>query len=267
MNEKNTIETSNNQFTEIEKDLVRPLKKPVNDVWLYTLLLIIVIGAYAYFLQLRDGLGVTALSDYVSWGMYLANFVFFVAVSLIGMLISAVMQLIGIKWITPITRIAEIIAVAAVSVAGLVIVFDMGRPDRLQNVFLYGRFQSPILWDLTVVTTYLLLSVLLLYIPMLPDIAMLRDKWDTAPAWKKKLYKILALNWKGTPEQFKIVEKSVKILLILIVPVALAIHTVTSWLFATTLRPGWDTTIFGPYFVSGAFVAGTAAVIIAMFIF
>jgi molybdopterin-containing oxidoreductase family membrane subunit len=222
---------------------------------------------YAYTLQLRYGLGVAGIRDYVSWGLYIANFVFFVAVSLIGMLISGVLGLAGFKWITPIGRIAEIIAVAFAAIAGLVIIMDMGRPDRLAYVFLYGRYQSPILWDVTVVTTYFTLSALLLYVTMISDIAWVHKKTDHLPGWVKKTYRIMSLNWTDTPEKNKIIHRCIKILLVLIIPMALAIHTVTSWLFAMTTRAGWDSTLFGPYFVTGAFVSGGSAVVIALYFF
>ncbi len=235
--------------------------------WMTILTLALMVCLYAYYIQLSTGLGVTGLRDIVSWGMYISTFVFFVASSLIGMLISAVLGMIGMKWITPITRIAEIIAVAFSAVAGLVIVSDMGRPDRLLNVFIYGRFQSPILWDVTVVTVYFLLSFLLFLIPMIPDISIIYQKKINIPNWVRLAYKYLSFSWSNLPEQNDIIRRVVKILLLLIIPTALSIHTVTSWLFAVTHRPGWDSTIFGPYFVSGAFVAGAAAVIIAMFVF
>jgi molybdopterin-containing oxidoreductase family membrane subunit len=222
---------------------------------------------YAYSLQLKYGLGVAGIRDYVSWGLYISNFVFFVATSLIGMLISSVLGLAGVKWITPITRVAEIIAVGFATLAGLVIVMDMGRPDRLAYVFIYGRFQSPILWDVTVVMTYLVLSVLLLMIPLIPDMALMQKRASHIPGWLKNLYKILSLNWTDKPGQNAIIRRCTGILLVMIIPMALAIHTVTAWLFATTLRAGWDSTLFGPYFVTGAFVSGTAAVIIAMYFF
>jgi Ni/Fe-hydrogenase subunit HybB-like protein len=253
--------------------LVEDASRPVNLrnksflAWITFLSLALFACLYAYSLQLRKGLGVTGLGDYISWGMYIANFVFFVASSLIGMLISSVLGLIGMKWITPITRIAEIIAIAFAAVAGLVIVSDMGRPERLAYVFIHGRFQSPILWDITVVTTYVAISVLLYFLPLIPDLVICRDKINNAPGWLKKTYHILSMNWTGSPEQAQIIRRAIRILLILIIPVALAIHTVTSWLFAVTYRAGWDSTIFGPYFVSGAFVAGTAAVILAMYFY
>jgi Ni/Fe-hydrogenase subunit HybB-like protein len=255
------------------EQLIDETSRPVNlknksfIIWMAFLIVSLGICLYAYTIQLQKGLGVTGMRDYVSWGMYIANFVFFVASSLIGMLISSVLGLVGMRWITPITRIAEIIAIAFAAVAGLVIVSDMGRPDRLAYVFLHGRFQSPILWDITVVTTYVAISTLLYLIPLIPDLAICKNRIHNAPKWLQKTYHILSMNWAGTPEQADIIRRSIRTLLILIIPVALAIHTVTSWLFAVTLRPGWDSTIFGPYFVSGAFVAGTASVIIAMFFF
>jgi molybdopterin-containing oxidoreductase family membrane subunit len=236
-------------------------------VWVGLLSGALLVCLYAYFLQLRDGMIVTGLSDYVSWGMYIANFVFFVATSLVGMLISAVLSLLKQKWAEPLARIAEIIALAFAAVAGLVIVMDMGRPERLLNVFIHGRIQSPIVWDVTVVTIYVLISTLFLYIPLIPDLKICSERLDKLPPFARKIYTLLSLNWSGTPQQKELVKKSTRALAIFIIPVALAIHTVTSWLFANTSRAGWDSTIFGPYFVTGAFVSGTAAVIIAMFVF
>lgn len=236
-------------------------------LWMAFLSVSLVFCLTAYYQQLTTGLGVTGLRDYISWGMYISNFVFFVASSLIGMLISSVLGLTGQKWITPITRMAEIIAFAFAAVAGLVIVSDMGRPERLLNVFIHGRFQSPILWDVTVVTTYVMISLLLFIVPMVPDLAIAYNNRTDLPKWQRLLYKLLSLNWVGSKEQKELLHKAVRILLILVIPVALAIHTVTSWLFAVTPRAGWNSTIFGPYFVTGAFVTGVASVIIAMYVF
>jgi len=123
--------------------------------------------------------------------------VFFVATSLIGMLISAVLGLSGAKWASPLARIAEIIALAFAAVAGLIIISDMGRPDRLLNVIIHGRVQSPILWDITVVTMYVAISALFLYIPLIPDLKICHDKIDKIPKFQRDIYKILSLNWNG----------------------------------------------------------------------
>lgn len=236
-------------------------------LWMGFLVTALALCLYAYIIQLKHGLGVTGLRDYTSWGMYIANFVFFVATSLVGMLISSVLGLIGYQWVKPIARIAEIIAIAFAAVAGLVIVSDMGRPDRLPYVFMYGRVQSPILWDVTVVTTYFVLSLLLWFFPMIPDLAISKSRLQGRPAFLVKAYELLSFRWEHHEAQYKIMRQALRILLILIIPTAFAIHTVTSWLFAVTPRTGWDSSIFGPYFISGAFVSGTAAVIIAMYFF
>jgi len=268
MAELQTNIQQDNAVDNLSKDLFRTVRLNKEfHIWMGFLSLILLICLYAYSIQLRDGLGVAGIRDYVSWGIYISNFVFFVATSLVGMLVSGVVGLSGQKWVTPLTRIAEIIAVAFAAVAGLVIVSDMGRPERLANVFIHGRVQSPILWDVTVVTTYFLISLLLLYITLIPDLAYGKNNLEGRPKLLQKLYEILSLGWRGTTEEVKIIKKSTVVMLILIIPVALSIHTVTSWLFAVTLRPGWDSSIFGPYFVSGAFVSGLSCLIIAMFFF
>jgi molybdopterin-containing oxidoreductase family membrane subunit len=252
----------NQKLNGITSDLTSHIKLTKGFlIWTGFLVLVLMICGYFYFEQLQKGLVVTGLGDYVSWGMYIGHFVFFVAVSLVGMLITSVLGLLGYKWVKPIGRIAEIIALACAAVAGLAIVTDMGRPDRVHHILIYGRVQSPILWDVTVITTYAVLCALLYYIPLLPDLAIAKARMTNAPSWLIKVYGILSLNWKHKSEQFKILFKSIRVLMILIIPAAFAIHTVTSWLFAVNPRVGWDSTIFGPYFISGAFVAGTAAVI------
>jgi molybdopterin-containing oxidoreductase family membrane subunit len=236
-------------------------------IWVVSLLLVCAIGVYAYCRQLYYGLGVTALRDYVSWGIYISNFVFFVAISLVGSLITAVLRLTNVHWSTPLTRIAEIIAVSAIAFAGLIIIVDMGRPDRFYNLFIHGRLQSPIIWDVIVITTYLFISLLLLYFPLLPDLKIMIRFKEKNGKWLQKLYVFLGSFWKDKPAQFKITDKAIHILSITIIPVAFAIHTVTSWLFATTYRPGWDSTNFGAYFISGAFLVGAGGVLIAMYVF
>jgi Ni/Fe-hydrogenase subunit HybB-like protein len=258
----------NKQIETVSSELLRPVR--INKgfiLWLVFLLLALSVCLFAYTIQLRKGLIVTGLHDYTSWGMYIANFVFFVASSLVGMLISSVLGLIGVNWIKPIARIAEIIAIAFAAVAGLVIVSDMGRPDRLPFVFIFGRVQSPILWDVTVVTTYFVLSLLLWFLPLIPDLAVAKTRLSGRPSFLIKAYEFLSLKWEHHDKQYEILNKAVRVLAILIIPTAFAIHTVTSWLFAVTPRAGWDSTIFGPYFISGAFVSGTAALIIAMYFF
>ena len=235
--------------------------------WIAILLAFCAVGLYAYIQQLRFGLIVTGLRDYASWGIYISNFVFFVAISLVGSLITAVLRLSGVHWATPITRIAEIIAVSAISFAGLIIIVDMGRPERFYNLFLYGRLQSPIIWDVVVICTYLCISLLLLYIPLLPDMKILLESNHPDIKIWKKVYKFFGSFWIGNHVQELLSKKAINILCVAIVPVAFSIHTVTSWLFATTYRPGWDSTNFGAYFISGAFLVGAGGVSVAMYVF
>ena len=255
---------------EIKAKLIQELRprkfSRVGRLWVGFLVLIILIGSYNYFFQLKDGLSITAMRDYTTWGIYISSFVFFVAISLVGSLISAILKLSNVRWRTPLTRLSEIIAVASIIMAAVIIVVDMGRPDRFLNVLIHPRLQSPIIWDVLVIGTYLVISLLLLYLPLIPDIALLRDEKLAHSKWQAKLYRILSLNWNDTMGQKRILNRSIRILSITIIPVAFTIHTVTSWLFATTLRPGWDSTNFGPYFVSGAFMVGAGAVIAAMYL-
>ncbi len=263
------MEKEYNKDHEKLMDLTRELMPQkfgrVGVIWVTILLIILGSGIIAYIHQLSKGLIITDMRDYSSWGIYISNFVFFVAISLVGSLISAILKLTYAGWRTPLTRIAEVIAVSAIAFAGLTIIVDMGRPDRILNLFIHGRIQSPIIWDVLVVTTYLVISTLLLFLPLIPDIALCRASGINSKFWNMKIFKWLALSWKSKKSQFFIVNKSIKILAVLIIPVALGIHTVTSWLFATTFRSGWDSTNFGAYFVSGAFMLGAGAVIAAMF--
>jgi len=236
-------------------------------IWTGILVLICLIGAYAYYRQLKYGLAVTHMRDYVSWGIYISNFVFFVAISLVGSLITAIFRLANVKWATPLTRIAEIIAVSAIVFASLIIIVDMGRPGRLLNLFAHGRIQSPIMWDVIVIGTYFFISLLLLYFPLLPDLKILIRFKERSGKALNRLYRFQGSFWKGTIGQIKISDRSINILCIIIIPVAFCIHTVTSWLFATTYRPGWDSTNFGAYFISGAFLVGAGGVVIAMYVF
>jgi len=250
-----------------EKDILSHLvhNSVLYKFWIALLVFVILLGIYAYYRQLRFGLVVTAMRDYTSWGIYIANFVFFVALSLVGSLFSSILKLNKNKWAVPLTRISEMIAISAIICAIVIIIVDMGRPDRFFNVILFFRIQSPIIWDVIIISTYLVISLLLLYISILPDIATCRDRLTEIPKWQRWFYKILAINWHNGPKQRKTLKNISRILAITVLPVAFAIHTVTSWLFATTWRPGWDSTNLGPYFVSGAFMAGAAGIIIAMY--
>lgn len=252
-----------------EDILFQPLKSNSSRFYIFVVILLAVISwaVYAYFTQLRDGLIVTGLRDNIFWGVYMTNFVFFIGISHAGTLISAILRVTGAEWRRPITRMAEAITVFALLIGGPMIIIDMGHPERLLNLLLYGRMQSPILWDLISITTYITGSLLYLYLPMIPDLAECRDRLTDAPAWKRFLYRKLSLGWRGDAEQVQRLERGIGIMAILIIPVAISVHTVVSWIFGMTLRPGWHSTIFGPYFVVGAIFSGIAALLLAMVIF
>ena len=252
-------------YNELIKDLAPRKFGLKGKIWVSFLTLIILAALFSYYRQLAKGLIITSMRDYALWGVYISNFVFFVAISLVGSLVTAILRLSGVHWSTPLTRISEIIAVAAIIMAGLTIIIDMGRPERIIHIFMYGRLQSPIIWDVIVISTYLVISLLLLYFPLLPDLKILKSYFKTKPR-ASKWYGKLSLNWSGTKTQQKLYRRSINTLSVLIIPVAFGIHTVTAWLFATTYRPGWDSTNFGPYFIAGAFVAGAGAVATIMYI-
>ncbi|MBI2922877.1 MAG: polysulfide reductase NrfD [Planctomycetes bacterium] len=224
------------------------------------LLAVIAWGFYAYITQLRGGLGETGMNRPLYWGVYMANFVFFIGISHAGTLISAILRVTSAEWRRPITRCAEVITVFALMFGGLSVLIDLGRPDRLLNVIKYGRVMSPILWDVVCISTYMTGSLIYLYLPLIPDVAILRDK-KVGWTW---LYRILALGYTGTDRQKHRIEKLIGVMAVLIIPIAVSVHTVVSYIFATTLQPAWHSTIFGPYFVVGAIFSGIAALMIAM---
>ncbi|KRT72747.1 MAG: polysulfide reductase NrfD, molybdopterin oxidoreductase, membrane subunit [Candidatus Rokubacteria bacterium CSP1-6] len=225
--------------------------------------LLILWGAVAYWTQFDEGLGVTGLHQPVSWGFYVTNFVFFIGISHAGTLISAILRLSKAEWRRPITRMAEVITVMVLFIGAGQILVDLGRPDRMMNIIRYGRYQSPLLWDATSISAYLTASMIYLYIPMIPDIAILRDRVRK----RKLLYSVLAMGWTGSEHQQKVLNRAIAIMAVLVIPIAVSVHTVVSFVFSMTLQPMWRSTIFGPYFVVGAIFSGIAALIVAMLVF
>jgi molybdopterin-containing oxidoreductase family membrane subunit len=137
---------------------------------------------------------------------------------------------------------------------------DLGRPDRMFNIIQFAQFRSPLLWDVSSITVYLTASSIYLYLPLIPDIALLRDYSGR----RKWFYRIFALGWRGTEKQHRLLEKGIAFMAILVIPVAISVHTVVSFVFAMTIQPMWHSAIFGPYFVAGAIFSGIAGLIVAM---
>src|SRR5450759_4702279 len=176
-------------MNERETNLLRSMRTDGTGfrVWVFGLVMVILWGAFAYFRQLRFGLVETGMRDQISWGLYITNFVFFIGISHAGTLISAILRVTDTAWRTPITRMAEAITVFALCIGGPMVMIDMGRPDRMLNLFRYGRIQSPIIWDVLGVTTYLTGCILYFYIPMIPDLAFLAEQPRLA-SWRRRLY-------------------------------------------------------------------------------
>lgn len=222
------------------------------------LLAIAGIGAYVY--QLITGMSVTALNDEVFWGVYTVDLVTFIGFSYGGALVSAILRLTGAGWRGPITRIAEGTALVTLAVGALFPVIHLGHPERVWEFFTQPQLDSPLLWDFVAIMTYLLVTVLLFSLPLIPDLAIAQD---SVGGWRSRLYRRLSVNWLGTAEQERILNRSVTILAIVVIPVAVMVHTVLSYAFSLTSRPGWYSTIFGPYFVVAAIYSGVAVVVLA----
>jgi Ni/Fe-hydrogenase subunit HybB-like protein len=254
------------EMNKLLRDLAPKKFNRVWVVWTILLIVLVILGVIAYIDQLIKGQVVTNMRDYALWGIYISNFVFFVATSFVASVIVAILRLTKNEWRTPLVRIAEIITLASIIMAGITIMIDMARPDRLLNLFIHGRLQSPITWDVIIIPTYIVISFLLLYFPLLPDFALLKKYFKNKKPKSSKWYGRLSLNWTGSEKQKIIQAKSIKIIALMIIPVGLILQTIDAWLFSTTYRIGWDSTNMGAYFISGAFVAGVGALITAIYV-
>jgi Ni/Fe-hydrogenase subunit HybB-like protein len=255
---------------QINDDLLRPVLQtsPRFYVTVVVLGLFVVAAFVAFANQMYRGIGVTGLHRPVYWGFYITNFVFWIGISHAGTLISAILRLSNATWRRPVTRCAEAITVFALMIGAMFPVVHLGRNWLAFWLFpypnsreLWPNFRSPLLWDFFAINTYLTGSLFFLVLPIIPDWALVRDK---AAGWRKKLYGVLALGWRGTPRQWARLETAMKIMSVAIIPVAVSVHTIVSWDFAMAPVPMWHSTIFGPYFVAGAIFSGIAGLIIAM---
>jgi len=251
---------------ELEKTCLRPLGTWSRGSVALALGLVAVIawGAFAWSRQLKYGLQLTGLNNPVFWGVYITNFVFFVGISHAGTLISAILRVTGADWRRPITRAAEAITVIALTVGPINVFFDLGRPDRVLNMFRHGRLQSPLMWDVICIGTYLTASVLYLYLPLIPDLALCRDRLTGISGLRRAFYRVVSIGWHGSEKQLRRLHTAIGIMMVIIIPIAVSVHTVVSWVFAMAIQPMWHSTIFGPYFVMGAIFSGIASIIIVM---
>ncbi len=255
-----------------DRILSRLVKRPPRiGLWGGVLGVVILIATYAYARQLDLGLGVTGLYRPVYMGLYIINFVFFIGLAHSGTFISAILRLVGAEWRKPLTRAAEAITLFSLPFGVVSILIDLGRPERVFNLIVYGRFQSPLLWDATAVSLYLLSSVVFFYLSLLPDLALCRDRANTPghplsqiPAWQRRLYEVLSLGWKGHSGQFRRLEKVLDGMAIFMTLLVVTVHTVVAWVFGMTIQPAWHTALLGPFFLVGAIYSGLAAVIVVL---
>ena len=245
---------------------VWPIGRGDRNFWLSVTVLssLVLAGLYAWVYQLQNGLGVTGLNQKVSWGFYIINCVFFIGISYGGAMTSAILRLTNAKWRAPLTRIAEATAVAALLVGAVYPIIDLGRPDRFLTIPFYAQVGSPIIWDVIAISTYIAASFVFLYLPLIPDIAVAGRALGARSRLLLPIYRVLALGWRGTPSQERALRRGIGIMAILIIPLAVSVHSVLALLFAVTARGGWHSTIFAPLFVLAAMLSGVAAVILVI---
>lgn len=245
---------------------LRPMARSGWRFWAIAagLTLLVAWGVVAYISQLRHGLDAAGYSDQSFWGIYEANLVAFIGVSYGGALVSAILRLTNAKWRAPITRMAEAMALFALLVGMIYAVVHLGRPERMWRIILTPEISSPIVWDFVAIMSYLFVTITFLYLPLVPDLAIVRDRFPATGGLRARLYRLFSLNWRGLPNQREVLARTVTAVAIVIIPLAVVVHSVLSWAFAVTTRPGWNSTIFGPYFVIAALYSGIAMVILVV---
>lgn len=237
-------------------------------VWITILVAIILFGGYALYQQIAYGHIVTGMRDNVVWGLFIANFIFFIGISYAGAILSGMLFLFNVKWRRPIVRIAGLLTISAGLIGPVFILLCVGRFDRLHHLFIYARLQSPITWDVMAISTYLVGAVLFLYLTLIRDFSVYSEaEYLNIPKWKRKLYKTLSLGYNGLEKQRTQLLSAIRLLAIVMVPLVVIISSVLSWIFGMTLRPGWHSTIFGPYFVIASILTGVGVIIILMWVF
>ena len=261
--------TGNKTFHDVTVDVAAPVEGKANKTWWIVFSIALVaflwgLGCIIY--TVSTGIGVWGLNRTVGWAWDITNFVWWVGIGHAGTLISAVLLLFRQKWRMAVNRSAEAMTIFAVVQAGLFPIIHMGRPWLaywvlpIPNQFgsLWVNFNSPLLWDVFAISTYLSVSLVFWWTGLLPDFAMLRDR--TTNEFQKKIYGILSFGWSGRVKDWQRFEEVSLVLAGLATPLVLSVHTIVSFDFATSVVPGWHSTIFPPYFVAGAIFSGFAMV-------
>ena len=262
----------NKTYHDISKDIARPIEGKANKYWwiLFSLSLgLFLWGMLSIAYTIGTGIGVWGLNKTVGWAWDITNFVWWIGIGHAGTLISAVLLLFRQKWRMSINRSAEAMTIFAVVQAALFPLIHMGRPWLAYYVFpipnqfgsLWMNFNSPLIWDVFAISTYFSVSVVFWYIGLIPDFAMIRDRMSaTISPMKKKLYSLLSFGWSGKAKHWQRFEEVSLVLAGLATPLVFSVHSIVSMDFATSIVPGWHTTIFPPYFVLGALFSGFAMV-------
>ena len=264
----------NPSYAQITEEIASTLHKGPGSAWWGTFLVFFAIllagvGLIAY--TIITGIGVWGLNRTIGWGWDITNFVFWVGIGHAGTLISAILLLFRQRWRTSIARAAEAMTIFAVICAALFPLIHMGRPWLAYWFFpypnsrgdLWVNFRSPLMWDMFAISTYFTVSLLFWYLGLIPDFATMRDR---TRGWRQRLYAVLAINWDGSTKTWQRYEKASLILAGLATPLVVSVHTIVSFDFATSVIPGWHTTIFPPYFVTGAVFSGFAMVLMILIV-
>jgi Ni/Fe-hydrogenase subunit HybB-like protein len=256
-------------YHQITEDIVRPIEASPSKLWWIGFIisvLFLCFGIYSVYREVTYGVGQWNLNKTIGWGWDITNFVWWVGIGHAGTLISAILLLFRQGWRTGVNRAAEAMTIFAVMCAGQFPIWHMGRvwmaffvlPYPNTRGPLWVNFNSPLLWDVFAISTYFTVSLLFWYCGLLPDFATVRDRAKLK--WRKYMYGLLAFGWTGSTKHWQRHESLSLVLAGLSTPLVLSVHTIVSFDFATSVIPGWHTTIFPPYFVAGAIFSGFAMV-------
>ncbi len=245
---------------------VKPMVERTTVRWrlaVTVLTLVVLAGIGAWMYQLAHGLGSAGYNDQAFWAVYIVDVIAFIGVSYGGAVISAILRLTGQSWRAPLTRLAEGTALVTVIIGALFIFPHLGRPERFWEILVYVNTSSPLFWDFMAIGTYILATLVFFYLPLIPDLAIVNGMLGRSrhPV-RYKIFKALSLGWLGNERQRRVLHGAMSLVALIIIPLAVSVHSVLSWAFATTSRPGWAETIFPPYFVIAALYSGTALVIV-----
>jgi molybdopterin-containing oxidoreductase family membrane subunit len=265
----------NKTLGDVTRDICTPLEGKPTALWWAAFLAaatLLLIGLIAVTYQIATGIGTWGLNKTVGWGFDITNFVFWIGIGHAGTLISAVLFLFRQKWRTSVNRAAEAMTLFAVMCAGVFPLIHMGRPWLFFWIAPYPNtrgplwinFKSPLVWDFFAISTYFLVSALFWYFGLIPDLATIRDR--SQPGLRKRIFDILSFGWNGSARTWHRYETVYLLLAGLATPLVFSVHTIVSMDFATSVIPGWHTTIFPPYFVAGAIFSGLAMVLTLMLI-